>query len=93
VGAIGIVLSQLAYRAGPLSVSLPALNRVNALTSVVIGTAVFDEGFRTGIGASAIETVGLVIMIAAVIALSRLPLATITPSPAFPGRRPNEPRR
>ena len=73
VGATGIFLSQLAYRAGPLSASLPALNSVNPLAGVAIGAVVFDERFRTGVVASGIEVAGLVIMTVAVVALSRRP--------------------
>ncbi len=48
VGATGMLLSQLAYRSGPVSASLPAMNSVNPLASVLIGVAVFDEHFQTG---------------------------------------------
>jgi hypothetical protein len=49
VGATGIFLSQLAYRTGPLTASLPALNSVNPLAGIAIGVVVFDERFRTGV--------------------------------------------
>jgi drug/metabolite transporter (DMT)-like permease len=71
VGALGFVLSQLAYRAGPLSASLPALNSVNPLASVLIGVAVFDEHFRTGVLASTVEVAALAAVTTAVIMLSR----------------------
>jgi hypothetical protein len=68
---LGFVLSQLAYRAGPLTASLPALNSVNPLASVVIGVAVFDEHFRTGVLPSTVEVVALATVTAAVVMLSR----------------------
>jgi drug/metabolite transporter (DMT)-like permease len=73
LGTIGVFLSQLAYRVGPLSASLPALNSVNALAGVAIGVVVFHERFRTGLVASGVEVVGLVVMTVAVVALSRRP--------------------
>jgi drug/metabolite transporter (DMT)-like permease len=70
-GVLGFILSQLAYRAGPLTASLPALNSVNPLASVVIGVAVFDEHFRTGVLPSTVEVVALATVTAAVVMLSR----------------------
>ena len=52
VGAAGVVLSQLAYQAGPLAASLPAITIVNPLLSIVIGVVVYDEDIRHGAGAS-----------------------------------------
>jgi hypothetical protein len=73
LGAIGIGLSRLAYRTGPLSASLPALNSVNPLVSVVIGAAVFDEHFRTGAIPGGIEALALAITVLATVVLSRPP--------------------
>jgi hypothetical protein len=73
LGAIGIGLSQLAYRTGPLSASLPALNSVNPLVSVVIGAAVFDEHFRTGAIPGSIELLALAVIALATVVLSRPP--------------------
>jgi drug/metabolite transporter (DMT)-like permease len=70
-GVLGFVLSQLAYRAGPLTASLPALNSVNPLASVLIGVAVFDEHFRTGVLPSAVEVAALATVTVAVVMLSR----------------------
>jgi hypothetical protein len=71
VGAFGIVLTQLAYRAGPLSSSLPIIMTVDALVSLVIGTSVFDEGFRNGAVDLLGETAGLALMLAASVGLTR----------------------
>jgi drug/metabolite transporter (DMT)-like permease len=86
VGAIGIVLSQLAYRAGPLSASVPAMNGINPLASVLIGVAVFDEHFRTGAIDTTAETIALAVMTLATVLLSRLPRADTSPV-ARPARR------
>jgi drug/metabolite transporter (DMT)-like permease len=70
-GAAGLMLSQLAYRAGPLRVSLPVITAVNPLISLVIGVAVFDEPFRTGPGYLVGETLGLALLAAATIGITR----------------------
>jgi drug/metabolite transporter (DMT)-like permease len=88
VGAAGIVLSQLAYRAGPLSASLPALNSVNPLASVLIGVGVFDEHFRTGALASTVEAIGLSAVTVAVVTLSRPAPAGVVATPAVPRTGP-----
>jgi drug/metabolite transporter (DMT)-like permease len=82
-GATGIALTQLAYRAGPLSASLPAMNCVNPLVSVLIGVAVFDEHFRTGLLASSAEFSALGVMTVATVLLSRRPHVD-RPVPARP---------
>jgi drug/metabolite transporter (DMT)-like permease len=71
VGAAGLVLNQLAFRAGPLRASLPAITTVDPIASLVIGVAVFDEHFRRTAVAITGETIGLAIVVAAVLALTR----------------------
>jgi hypothetical protein len=70
-GAAGLLLSQLAYRAGPLRASLPAITTVNPIVSLVIGVTVFDEGFRTGAPYLAGELLGLALIAAAGVGLTR----------------------
>jgi drug/metabolite transporter (DMT)-like permease len=71
VGGAGLLLSQLAYRAGPLSASLPAITAVNPIVSVIIGVAVFDEPFRTAPGYLIGEVLGLALMAVAAVGLTR----------------------
>jgi drug/metabolite transporter (DMT)-like permease len=71
VGGAGLLLSQSAYRAGPLSASLPAITAVNPVVNVVIGVAVFDEPFRTAPGYLLGEVLGLALMAAAAVGLTR----------------------
>ena len=70
-GAAGLVLSQLAYRAGPLRASLPAIMTVNPIVSLVVGVAVFDEPFRAGPGYLLGEALGVVLIAAAAVGLTR----------------------
>ncbi len=71
VGGAGLLLSQYAYRAGPLSASLPAITAVSPIVSVVIGVAVFDEPFRAAPGHLLGEVLGLTLMAVAAVGLTR----------------------
>ncbi|HEX2904822.1 MAG TPA: DMT family transporter [Jatrophihabitans sp.] len=70
LGALGLYLSQLAYQAGPLTASQPAISVVDPLLSVVIGVLIFDERVRRGP-----VTGVLLVVLVAVLALSILKLA------------------
>ena len=48
LGALGLMLNQLAFRLGPLTSSLPAISTVDPLLSIAIGVAVYDEHIRHG---------------------------------------------
>ena len=85
VGGAGLLLSQYAYRAGPLSASLPAITAVNPVASVVIGVAVFDEPFRAAPGYLLGEVLGLALMTVAAVGLTR----SVPDEPA--GRRAGSP--
>jgi hypothetical protein len=61
VGALGVLLCQLAYQAGPLTASQPTITAVDPLASVAIGVLIFDEHLRRGpwTGAALIALVAL----------------------------------
>lgn len=42
-GAAGMLLNQLAFQAGPLTASLPAITVVNPLVAVLLGVVIYDE--------------------------------------------------
>jgi drug/metabolite transporter (DMT)-like permease len=71
VGAGGLLCNQLAYQAGPLRWSLPVITTVDPIASLVVGVAVFDEPFRNGPLYLAGEALGLVLIVAAAVALTR----------------------
>jgi hypothetical protein len=71
-GAAGILLNQLAYQAGPLSASLPAITVVDPLIAVLIGVVVFDEHLRHTPAAVVGEVLFLALLAVAGVALSRL---------------------
>lgn len=72
VGAIGLVLAQLAFQAGPLPASLPATATVDPLLSIVIGVWVFDEHLRHGHGIEVALALLLLALGAGVIQLARI---------------------
>jgi hypothetical protein len=53
LGAAGLLLNQLAFQAGPLTASLPAIATVDPLLSITVGVAVYDEHINRGPGAGA----------------------------------------
>jgi drug/metabolite transporter (DMT)-like permease len=76
-GAVGLLFNQLAYQAGPLAASLPAISVVDPLVSVLIGVTVFDENLRHTPGPIAGEVVCL-----GLLALSGVMLARLEQGPA-----------
>jgi hypothetical protein len=70
-GGVGVVLTQLAYQAGPLAASLPTITIVNPLLSIVIGVAVYDESIRHGLAASLTMAVLLMVLGVAVYQLAK----------------------
>lgn len=71
-GGIGLLLSQLAFQAGPLTASLPAIATVDPLLSIALGVVVYDEQLRSTAIASVGEVTCLVLMSAAAFVLSRV---------------------
>ncbi len=71
VGLSSVGISQLAYRSGPMTASIPAINTVNPVASVFLGWAAFDDTFRVSPGALALEAVSLTAVLASTLALSR----------------------
>jgi drug/metabolite transporter (DMT)-like permease len=72
VGLAGLLLNQLAYTAGPLSASLPAITVVNPLVAILLGVLVFDENLRHSLPAILGEVVFLAVLALAAVNLSRL---------------------
>ncbi|GMA20147.1 DMT family transporter [Arsenicicoccus piscis] len=71
-GGLGLVLTQMAFQAGPLSASLPTIASLDPLFSLAIGLFVYGERLRATPGALAGETIGLAMLLGAVVLLSRL---------------------
>ncbi len=76
-GVTGVALTQLAYRAGPISAALPAIITVNALASVLLGVLVAGDQIRATPLALVVEAASFACLAVAVIALSHVPDATL----------------
>ena len=74
VGAIGLFLSQLAFQAGPLTASLPAIATVDPLLSIVVGVLVYDEHIHRGPWSGLGLVVLMVLLGASVIQLGKVDL-------------------
>lgn len=86
VGAAGLVLNQLAFQAGPLAASLPAIATVDPLASIAIGVLVYGERVRHTVGAGFGLAALLLLLGVSVIQLSRL--GAPRPGPADPSPPP-----
>lgn len=73
LGVGALVISQSAYQAGPLALSMPAISLVEPVLAVVIGDTLFEEQARLGGPALALE--------ASAAALAVIGLATLATSP------------
>lgn len=71
IGALGLLLNQLAFQAGPLTASLPATATVDPLLSVVVGVVVYDERISSGPGGGVFLAVLVILLGLAVIQLAR----------------------
>ena len=71
VGPAGLVINQLAFQAGPLTASLPALAVIDPLVSLAAGLLVFDERLSSQPDRIAAAIAGLIVVVAAGVALSR----------------------
>ncbi|NUR27653.1 MAG: DMT family transporter [Catenulispora sp.] len=70
VGGAGLLLVQSAYQAGPLAVSLPVIDTVEPVGSVLMGAAVFHEPLATS-WELVVQVVGGALAIAGIVILSR----------------------
>jgi hypothetical protein len=71
-GAVGLLLNQLSYQAGPLAASLPAITVVDPLLAVLLGVVIYDENLRHTPLAIACEFAFLGLLASAATALTRL---------------------
>ena len=86
-GGLGLVLTQLAFRAGPLRTSLPAMATADPLLSIALGVFVYDEHLRPGALAIGGELACLTLLCLAAFALGRVRADEPTgPAPSSPSR-------
>jgi drug/metabolite transporter (DMT)-like permease len=70
----GMLLIQSAYQAGPLAVSMPVLDAVQPLVAIGVGLLLFGESVASSTGRLAAAAVGLVVLLAGIVALDTSPV-------------------
>ena len=73
-GIAGLILTQDAFHAGPITASQATLTIVDPIVSIVIGVGLFGDELRGGIGALAFDAVFLLVMCAGLFVLTQSPL-------------------
>ena len=71
LGPAGVLLNQAAYRAGPLSASMPHLHILNVAVSITFGVLVFGETPRHDPLSLLLEGLSLAIVAWGIVRLSR----------------------
>ncbi|OBI03160.1 hypothetical protein A5714_04560 [Mycobacterium sp. E2462] len=72
VVAGGFVWGQAAFRAGPLTASMPTLQMAQPVVGAVLGVVVLDETLTTGRAGAAALAVAALVMAAAIVKLARV---------------------
>ena len=72
--SVALLLTQSAFHAGSLRLSLPTLTVVQPLVAVAIGLACFGEKIETRGAAPIVGMLGLLLITAGVFALARSPV-------------------
>jgi hypothetical protein len=70
-GGVALCLTQMAYRAGPLAKSMPALTVADPAASVALGALAFQEKLSGGVLPLAFQVIGFVLMAGAAAQLAR----------------------
>jgi len=65
--AVGLLVVQSAFNAGPLASSLPTLMVVETVGGVALGMILFGEGVHAGTASRLAEVAGLVLMVAGIV--------------------------
>ncbi|GHH63562.1 hypothetical protein GCM10017673_04700 [Streptosporangium violaceochromogenes] len=73
VAAAGLLLTQSAFDAAPLRVSLPAITAAEPIVGIVLGVVIFAERLRVSPEALTGEVAGLIAMVAGIVILGRSP--------------------
>lgn len=71
IGPIGFAVNQVAFQAGPLSGSLPAINAVDPLASIILGVLLYDEKLHGTPLTATGEAIALVLLALSVFRLAR----------------------
>ncbi len=75
-GAVGVVLMQYAFSAGPLHASLPTIAAGEPVAGILLGIVVFGDRISLTPGSLAMQAGGLFALVVGVIAVARAPALT-----------------
>ena len=87
-GALGLLLGQSAFQAGPLAASLPLLIALDPVASIGLGAVAFGEQLATGPVEIVLQVVALAIVITGVFTLGRSEAEMLTEASAPPPATP-----
>ena len=82
----GIVWSQSAFRAGPLTASMPTLQMSQPVVGAVLGIVVLGETLNTGRAGMIALVAAVLAMTVAIVKLARVDAVPTSPQPAAPTR-------
>ena len=85
LAAVGFLLAQSAFQAGPLAASLPLITAADPVAAALIGVLAFGEGLASSGPAVAAMVVAVAAITGGVWALARSPLVTGSPAPPDTG--------
>jgi drug/metabolite transporter (DMT)-like permease len=70
IGPVGFAVNQVAFQAGPLSASLPAITAVDPLASIILGVLLYDEKLHGTPVTATGEAVALILLALSVVRLA-----------------------
>lgn len=74
VAALGAIVQQSAFQAGPLPVSLPVMDAMEPAVATLLGVIAFGEHVSLGSGSLTLEFVGMLALLGGIVTLDRSPL-------------------
>jgi len=80
-GALGLLLGQSAFQAGPLGASLPLLIALDPVASIALGALAFGEELATAPVAVVVEVAALAVVVAGIFTLARSEASMLAPAP------------
>jgi len=93
-GAVGVLLMQYAFSAGPLHASLPTIAAGEPVAGILLGIVVFGDRISLTPGSLAMQAGGLFALVVGVIAVARAPaLANLRKAVTEPVHLPHRPFR
>ncbi|HEY0718006.1 MAG TPA: DMT family transporter [Streptosporangiaceae bacterium] len=93
-GAVGVLLMQYAFSAGPLHASLPAIAAGEPVAGILLGIVVFGDRIALTPASLTLQAGGLLALVVGVVLVARAPaLANLRKAVTEPAHRPRFPAR